>query len=83
MLNRSRVPKARSPGKFRQAVEAMRPAAPTGRAALRRRPGRLRGEAAGGILRLALVLAAVCAFLLLMDRLGVSPATVADFPLAD
>ena len=84
MLNRSiRVPNARGLGKFRQVVEAMKLAASMERAAPRRRPGRRLREETEGVLLLAAILAAVCAYLLLLDRLGVPPAAMTDFPLVD
>ena len=84
MLNHSsRTAKDHGPGRFRDAMEAMRPAAPIKWAAPRRWPGSRLGEAATGILLLMAILAAVCAFLLLLDRLGVPPAAMTDFPLID
>ena len=84
MLNRSSlVPNPRNPGTFWQALAAMKPAAPVERPAPRRRPGRRLGEEAGGVLLLAAILVAVCAYMLLMDRFGVSLAVVADMLLAD
>lgn len=78
MLNRSSlVPKPRGPGKFWQAVAAMKPVAPMGR------PGRRLGGEAGGVLLLAAILVAVCAYVLLMDRLGVPSAAMTDLPLVD
>ena len=64
-------------------VEAMRSAPPLKRATVRRWPGSRLGEAAGGVLLLAVILAAVCACLLLLDRFGMSPRAVTDFPLVD
>ncbi len=64
-------------------VETMRPVASIRRAALRRWPGPRLGEAAGGVLLLAMILVAVCAYLLLLDFLGISPGAVTDFPLVD
>lgn len=64
-------------------MEAMRPAAPLKQAPLRRWPGRRPGKAAEGIPLLAVILVAVCAYLLLLDRLGVSPAATTDFPFVD
>ena len=63
-------------------VEAMRPAASIKRPT-RRWPGPGLGEAAGGILILAVILAAVFACLLLLDSLGMSPGAITEFPLAD
>ena len=84
MLNHSSYPaKARGPNKFRDAVEAMRPAAPITWTAPRRWPGPRLGEAARGVLLLLAILAAVCAYLLLLDHLGVPPAAMTDFPLVD
>ena len=69
MLNRSsHVPNARGLGKLRELVEAMKPAA-----SLQRQ----------GLLLLAALLVAVCAYLLLLDRLGVPPAAMTDFPTVD
>ena len=64
-------------------VETMRPAAPVKRAALRRWPGFWLGEAAGGFLLLAVILVAVCAYLLLLDAHGINPGTITEFPLID
>ena len=61
----------------------MKPAASIGRPAPRRRPGRRLGEEAGSVLLLAAILVAVCAYMLLMDRLGVPSAVVTDLPLVD
>ena len=53
------------------------------RAAPRRWPGPWLGEAATGVLLLLAILAVVCAYLLLLDHLGVPPAAMTDFPLID
>ena len=84
MLNRSsHLPNAGDLGKLRQVVEAIKPVVSTKRPALRRGPGRrLRDEAKGALL-LAAILVVVCAYLLLLDRLGVPPAAMTDFPLVD
>ena len=84
MLNQSSHPvKVVAPVKFRDAMELLRPAAPITWTAPRRWPGPRLGEAARGILLLLLILAGTCAYLLLLDHLGVSPAVVTDFPLID
>ncbi len=84
MLNRSSpVPNARGLGRFRQVAEAMKPATSMQRPALRRWPGRRLREEAEGVLLMVAILVAVCAFLLLLDRLGVPPAAMTDFPLVD
>ena len=85
MLNHwSRAPKSHGLGRFRDSMDAVAPVASVVRAVLRRRPpGSRAGEAAGGILRLAVILAAVCAYLLLLDHLGVRPAATMDFPFID
>ena len=84
MLNRSSlVPHARGLGKLRQVVAAMKSAALMERSAPRRWPGRRWGEEAGSVLLLAAILVTACAYLLLMDLLGVSPAVATDLPLAD
>ena len=78
MLNRSSLaPNARDLGKFWRAVAAMRPAPP------RRWPGLRLGKEAEGILLLAAILVVVCAYVLLMDHLGIPPAAVTDLPLVD
>ena len=78
MLNRSGlVPHARDLGRFWQAVAAIKPAA------RRRWPGRRLGKEAESVLLLAAILVAVCAYVLLMDRLGVPPAAVTDLSLVD
>ncbi len=64
-------------------VEAMRSAPSVKRARLRRWPGPRWGEAASGVLLLAVILVAVCAYLLLLDSIGISPGAIADFPLID
>ncbi len=63
-------------------VKAMRPVSSIKRPT-RRWPGPRLGEAAGGVLILAVILAAVCACLLLLDSLGMSPGAITEFPLAD
>lgn len=84
MLNRaSHLPNAGGLGKLRQVVEAMKPAASREQAALRRGPGRRLPDEAKGVLLLTAILAVVCAYLLLLDRLGVPPAAMTDFPLID
>ena len=83
MLNRSSfAPNARGLGKLRQVVAAVRPAAAVGRPAPRR-AARRSGKEAEGVLFLAAILVAVCAYVLLLDRLGIPPAVVADLPLVD
>ena len=67
----------------RAIVETMRPVSSIKRAALRPWPGLRLGEVAGGVLLLAVILAAVCACLLLLDSLGMSPGAITEFPLAD
>lgn len=79
----SRTSTARGFGKSRSIVEAMRPAAPVERAAPWRRLGLRLGETAEGVLLLAVILAVACAYLLLLDHLGVPPAIVVEFPLVD
>ena len=69
--------------RIRDVVDAARPGAPTMRAAPRRWPGPWLGEAATGVLLLLAILAVVCAYLLLLDHLGVPPAAMTDFPLID
>ena len=64
-------------------VEAMRPVPPARRIARRRWPGPRMGEASRGILLLAAILAATCAYLLLLDALAIAPGTVMEFPLVD
>ncbi len=59
-------------------VETMRPVSSIKRAALRRWPGSRLGEAAGGVLLLAVILIAVCAYLLLLDSLGISPGAITE-----
>lgn len=84
MLNRSsHLPDARDLGTLRRVLDAMKPAALMERAAPPRRPGRRVRDGAKGVLLLAAVLVAVCAYLLLLDRLGVPPAAMTDFPLVD
>ena len=84
MLNHSsHAAKAGGPRTFRDAMKAMRPARPIIWTPPRRWPGPRLGEAATGILLLLAILAAVCAYLLLLDHLGVSPEALTDFPLID
>lgn len=64
-------------------VKAMQPAASIKRPASQRWPSPRLGEAARGILILAVILAAVCACLLLLDSFGMSPGAITEFPLAD
>ena len=47
-----------------------------------RRPGRRLRRETEGVLLLAAILAAACAYLL-VDRLGIPPAAMTDFPLVD
>ena len=83
MLNHpSRSAKAGGHGNLRDAMEVLRPVVPVQRATPWRRPVRL-GETAAGVLLLLAILAAACAFLLLLDRLGVPPAATTDFPRID
>ena len=77
------APNSRDLGKFWRVVAAMKPAAPTERPALRRRPGRRLGEGARGVLLLAAILVAACAYVLLLDRLGIPLAVATDLPLVD
>ena len=84
MLNRSsHLPNASDLGKLRRVVEAMKPAVSRGQAALRPEPGRRLRDETKGILLLAAILVVVCAYLLLLDRLGVPLAAMTDFPLVD
>ena len=84
MLNHSSRPaKDRGLGRGRDAMEALRPAPPIRWPAPRRWPGPRLGEAAAAVLFLVAMLAAVCAYLLLLDHLGVPPAALTDFPLID
>ena len=63
-------------------VKAMQTAASIKRPT-RRWPGPRLGEAAGGVLILAVILAAVCACLLLLDSYGIKPGTITESPLID
>ena len=84
MLNHSsHLARGRSLRRVWDVVDAARPGAPTLRAAPRRWPGPRPGEAATGVLLLLAILAAVCAYLWLLDHLGVPPAAMTDFPLID
>ncbi len=84
MLNHSSHPaKDRGLGRLRDALAAMGPAAPVRRFAPRRWPGPRLGGAATRVLLLLAILAGVCAWLLLLDHLGVPSAAVTDFPLID
>ena len=73
----------RRSSRLRAAVEALRPVPPARRIPPRRWPGPRLSEASRGILLLAAILAAPCAFLLLLDALGIPPGTVMEFPLVD
>jgi len=68
--------------RLRAIVKAMQAAASIKRPT-RRWPGPRLGGAAGGVLILAVILAAVCACLLLLDSLGMSPGAITEFPLTD
>ncbi len=84
MLNRSNhLPNASDLGRLRQIVEAMKPSASRRQAAWRWRPGRRLPDEAKGVLLLMATLVAVCTYLLLLDRLGVPPSAMTDFPLVD
>ncbi len=84
MLNRSgRTSKVRDLGRFQEIVLVTRPAQSIKRAALRRWPRHRLHRATEVVLLVTLMVVVAWAYLLLLDRLGVAPAALTNFPSLD